>query len=277
MPRLVLFTDLDGTLLDHDTYSFEPAREALAKLESENIPVVFTTSKTRAEIEKCRRLTGNAHPFISENGGAVFVPEGYFGGDFSYDRKEDGYLVIELGAPHGELAAALGEIRLETGMDIRGVSEMEMEEIMRLTGLDEEDAALVRQREYGEPFLVHGDGASEEKIVREIQKRGYRHTEGGRFHHILGRSDKGKAVSILKGLYVKEWGLIKTAGIGDSLNDLPMLKAVDIPILVRKPGGGYDERVKIADLAVADAPGPYGWNSAVLKLIVSFGEKEPGE
>ncbi len=275
MPRLVLFTDLDGTLLDHDTYSFEPAREALAALESENVPVVFTTSKTRAEIEKWRRLAGNTDPFISENGGAIFVPEGYFGGDFVYDRKENGYLVIELGAPHRELARALGDIRRETGIEIRGVSEMDVEEIMKLTGLGEEDAALVRKREYGEPFVVGGGIEAEETVIGEIEKRGLRHTQGGRFHHILGRNDKGKAVSILKGLYVKEWGLVETAGIGDSLNDLPMLKAVDIPILVRKPGGGYDERIDIAGMAIADAPGPYGWNSAILKLIVSFSEKEP--
>lgn len=275
MPRLVLFTDLDGTLLDHDTYSFEPAREALAALESENVPVVFTTSKTRAEIEKWRRLAGNTAPFISENGGAIFVPEGYFGGDFVYDRKENGYLVIELGAPHRELARALGDIRRETGIEIRGVSEMDIEEIMKLTGLGEEDAALVRKREYGEPFVVGGGIEAEETVVGEIEKRGLRHTQGGRFHHILGRNDKGKAVSILKGLYVKEWGLVETAGIGDSLNDLPMLKAVDIPILVRKPGGGYDERIDIAGMAIADAPGPRGWNSAILKLIVSFSEKEP--
>ncbi|MEZ4548069.1 MAG: HAD-IIB family hydrolase [Thermodesulfobacteriota bacterium] len=275
MPRLVLFTDLDGTLLDHDTYSFEPAREALAALESENVPVVFTTSKTRAEIEKWRRLAGNTDPFISENGGAIFVPEGYFGGDFVYDRKENGYLVIELGASHRELALALGDIRRETGIEIRGVSEMETEEIMKLTGLGEEDAALVRKREYGEPFVVGGGIEAEKTVMDEIEKRGLRHTQGGRFHHILGRNDKGKAVSILKGLYVKEWGLVETAGIGDSLNDLPMLKAVDIPILVRKPGGGYDERIDIAGMAIADAPGPRGWNSAILKLIVSFSEKEP--
>ncbi|MCA9811032.1 MAG: mannosyl-3-phosphoglycerate phosphatase, partial [Candidatus Dadabacteria bacterium] len=136
-------------------------------------------------------------------------------------------------------------------------------------------AELVRKREYGEPFVVGGGIEAEKTVIGEIEKRGLRHTQGGRFHHILGRNDKGKAVSILKGLYVKEWGLVETAGIGDSLNDLPMLKAVDIPILVRKPGGGHDERVDIAGMAIADAPGPYGWNSAILKLIVSFSEKEP--
>lgn len=275
MPRLVLFTDLDGTLLDHDTYSFGPAREALAALESESVPVVFTTSKTRAEIEKWRRLTGNTDPFISENGGAIFVPEGYFGGDFVYDRKEDGYLVIELGAPHREVVRALEDIRRGTGIEIRGVSDMGVEEVMELTGLGEEDAGLVREREYGEPFVVGGGSEAEETVVGEIEKRGLTHTQGGRFHHILGRSDKGKAVSILKGLYVREWGVVETAGIGDSLNDLSMLKAVDIPILVRKPGGGYDERVSITGMAVADAPGPSGWNSAILKLIVSFSEKGP--
>ena len=275
MPRLVLFTDLDGTLLDHNTYSFAPAADALKALKAEGIPVIFTTSKTRAEIEKWRRLAGNTDPFISENGGAIFVPEGYFGGDFAHDRKEDGYLVIELGAPHEELAGALGDISRETGIEIRGVSEMDVEEIMKLTGLGEEDAGLVREREYGEPFVVGGGSEAEATVIREIERRGFKHTQGGRFHHILGGNDKGKAVSILKGLYVKEWGVVVTAGIGDSLNDLPMLKTVDIPILVRKPGGGYDERIDVAGMAVADAPGPYGWNSAILKLIISFSEKEP--
>ena len=31
-PMPVVFTDLDGTLLDHQSYSFEAAREALARL-----------------------------------------------------------------------------------------------------------------------------------------------------------------------------------------------------------------------------------------------------
>ena len=76
--RLLVFTDLDGTLLDHESYSFEPALPALAVLKEKNIPLVLCTSKTRAEIELFRIQLKNIHPFISENGGAIFVPKGNY-------------------------------------------------------------------------------------------------------------------------------------------------------------------------------------------------------
>ncbi|HEY4579910.1 MAG TPA: HAD-IIB family hydrolase, partial [Candidatus Acidoferrales bacterium] len=66
---MIVFTDLDGTLLDYHTFSWTAANEALAEIERRRVPLVFCTSKTRAEIEALRRKIGNAHPFISENGG----------------------------------------------------------------------------------------------------------------------------------------------------------------------------------------------------------------
>ena len=74
----VIFTDLDGTLLDRETYTWEAARPALDRVKRQGIPWVLVTSKTRGEVEFWRRCLGNEHPFIVENGGAVFVPAGYF-------------------------------------------------------------------------------------------------------------------------------------------------------------------------------------------------------
>ena len=85
----------------------------------------------------------------------------------------------------------------------------------------------------------------------------------------MGENDKGKAVHILTGIYEKELGEVKTVGIGDSLNDLPMLKEVKIPVLVQKPGGGYDGAISLDNLIYADASGPYGWNSEILKLFLN--------
>ena len=46
---VVVFTDLDGTLMDHDSYDVAPAKPALDALAARSIPVVPVTSKTRAE------------------------------------------------------------------------------------------------------------------------------------------------------------------------------------------------------------------------------------
>ena len=69
IPETVIFTDLDGTLLDADTFSFDPAEPALRLIRARSIPLILSSSKTRAEIEVYRKRLDNSHPFISENGG----------------------------------------------------------------------------------------------------------------------------------------------------------------------------------------------------------------
>jgi mannosyl-3-phosphoglycerate phosphatase len=274
-PRFLVYTDLDGTLLDHDTYSFDKALPALRLLEEENIPLLINTSKSRGEIERYRSLLGNTHPFISENGGGIFIPEGYFSRKFRYDRASGGYLVIERGTPREILRGVLKSVASETGILLRGVSDMSMTELMEATGLDEESALLAMERSYSEPFLIiQGDEA---EIVRKIAERGYNHTRGSRFHHILGDNDKGKAVRILTGIYRNESPSIKTIGVGDSLNDLPMLKEVDFPVLVRKRGGIYDSECRLGNMALADGEGPSGFNSALLKFFIKYEEKTSTE
>ena len=263
----LVFTDLDGTLLDYSSYSFEAAIPALQFISSKNIPLIICTSKTRAEIELYRRLLDNRGPFISENGGAIFIPDSYFPYDFGYDKEVDGYKVIELGTPHKTLIEALNSIKKDTGANLKGLSEMTIQELSEVSGLNREQAELARKREYDEPFIIYGDEWDKERVKEEITGRGFKHTEGGIFQHIMGENDKGKAVRVLIGLFRVKLSEPKTIGIGDSLNDLPMLEAVDIPILVQKPGGGYDSRIKLNNLMLARGIGPEGWNRAILNLL----------
>ena len=64
-PFFLVFTDLDGTLLDHDTYGWEAASPALAQCRERGIPIVLVSSKTRAEMDNLRRRMGLSMPFIS--------------------------------------------------------------------------------------------------------------------------------------------------------------------------------------------------------------------
>ncbi len=85
--------------------------------------------------------------------------------------------------------------------------------------------------------------------------------------HILGGSDKGKAVGILTELYGRKFGKIVTVGLGDSPNDAPMLEHVDYPVLVRKPDGSHESRIRAANLIRADGVGPEGWSEAIRKIL----------
>ncbi len=74
MSAYLIFTDLDGTLLDHDTYGYGDALPALELVKKRNVPLVLCTSKTREETSELRDELGLSHPFITENGGGIFIP-----------------------------------------------------------------------------------------------------------------------------------------------------------------------------------------------------------
>lgn len=267
MKKIVVFTDLDGTLLDHETYSFEEALPALGLLRDRDIPLVVCSSKTRAEIEHLRRRLQNTHPFTSENGGGVFIPSGYF--DIPPDsynvEEEGGYQVIRLGARYADLRKALEELRGE-GFDVRGFGDMTAEEVSALTGLSRQEAAMAKERDFDEPFVYKG--AELKPFIEAIEAKGFHYTKG-RLLHILGDSSKGGAVDILIDLYRRKHGEIVTIALGDSPNDREMLERADYAVIVRKPDGSCDPALDIRGVIRADGIGPAGWNKAILKLLSS--------
>lgn len=270
MNNLVVFTDLDCTLLDCRTYAFAAALPALDAMAERDVPLVICSSKTRAEIELYRKKLGNRHPFISENGGGIFIPRGYFGfpiGCCPPDIvKVDDYYCIVLGARYAELRRALAELRA-AGFGVVGFGDMTAEEVAQATDLAVEEARLAKQRDFDEPFVFSGDQSEAAALLEAVRARGFRHARG-RFFHITGESDKGMAVEILTEFYNKKYGKVQTAALGDGPNDAEMLEKVHYPVAVRKPDGCYDARLlQIPGLIRADGVGPEGWNRAVLSLL----------
>ncbi|MGB6338223.1 MAG: HAD-IIB family hydrolase [Candidatus Aminicenantaceae bacterium] len=271
--QLLIFTDLDGTLLDHLTYSFQPALPALTALKERSIPLVFCTSKTRAETEEIRRQTGNTHPFIVENGGAIFVPEDYFSQESELtieftkkDEKDAEYQIIELGTPYVRLREALSQIQAQYPGKIKGFGDLSIEEVAKLCEFSLDDAILAKHREYDEPFVLEEESLLD-KIQEAARVSNLQVTQGGRFYHLMGANDKGQAALRLIEIYGQNFEVFRSVALGDSLNDLPMLAAVDTPILLPKLDGRYDSSVKLDGLIFSKSTGPTGWCDAVLKII----------
>jgi mannosyl-3-phosphoglycerate phosphatase len=264
--RLIVFSDLDGTLLDHRDYSFGPARPALDALRETGVPLVLCTSKTRLETEHWRLALANVHPFIVENGGAAYVPDGTFGPEARFDKRAGGYGVLDFGRPYAELRRALEGIRASTGLPLCGFGDMTVEEIADRAGFTRQDAARAAAREYDEPFTGVED-VQLPRVVREAAALGFQVVSGGRFHHLVGGNDKGRAVRAVRALYEESRGPVRTVGLGDSANDVPMLQAVDVPVLVRKPDGAHLEATHLPGLVIAPYAGPEGWREAVLRVL----------
>ncbi len=247
----VVVTDLDGTLLDPETYSWEPARETIRRLQERAIPIVFCTSKTRAETELLRAEIGVRDPYIVEDGGAICWPEG----------------TQVLGVAHAELLVCFRELQARTGEALRGLSEMTDAEFSADSGLAFDRTALARQREFDEPFRILRD---EEAVLPAIERAaagwGFRITRGGRYFHLHGAADKGTAVSHL----LRRYPGARSIGLGDSRLDLPLLQAVHVPVAVARPDGTYDETLVagVAGLEKTNAPGPEGWSQAIARFVL---------
>jgi mannosyl-3-phosphoglycerate phosphatase family protein len=263
MSKIVIITDLDGTLLHPQTYSFKEAQPALQLIRKMKIPLIFCSSKTRAEIEVYRKKLTNHHPFISENGGGIFIPEEYF--SFPVDGREYGnYKLITLGKPYTEIRKQFILLREKLGVKVQGFGDMTAKKIAELTHLSMLEANLACQRDFDEPFIF--EDRRNAQFLQAIEGAGLQWTEG-RLFHIMGVHDKGKAVDILKTFYQREKGDIQTIGLGDSLNDLPMLKTVDRPVLICHEDGTHDARVKVPALLKTKHAAASGWNEVILSLL----------
>ncbi len=264
-PHLVILTDLDGSLLDADTYDYGAARSALQDLRARQIPVMFCTSKTFAEVEPLRREMKNAHPFIVENGGAVYIPNGYFPEAPEHSIRRNGYDVVEFGTSYSTLREGLRAIERKLGIRLKGLGDMNVDEVVATTGLSPIQAMAAQKREYDEPFLVN-DPSKMFEIRHEAGQLGLLVVLAGRFAHLVGGTHTGPACRTLLESCRKHWGAIKIAAIGSSLNDIPMLEQADYPFLVEQRGGGYQSGIAFKKLIRVEGIGPVGWATCIQQL-----------
>lgn len=268
----VAFSDLDGTLLDHDTYDWRPAESGMAALRDAGIPLVLASSKTRAEMEIWRERLANADPFIVENGGAAFVPLDHPGFRVEGGVEREGYRVLELGVAYPTLCKALLEIAAETRLDLLGFHQMTPDQVAGATGLSGDDLVRSMKREYDEPFLLPRSlgAAAWARVEASAGARGLRATRGGRFGHLLGTTNKGAAARRL--IEAREEALGHTPvtlACGDAENDLEMLASADHAIVVRGRDGRSAQLLhETLPLAVfTQGRGPAGFSEGVLSVL----------
>jgi len=257
----IVFSDLDGTILDHNTYSTGESKNIIELLGKKKIPLIFCTSKTFAENEFFRKELGNSDPFIVENGGAIYIPENYFSFQFPYTRKLKNYFVIDFGPKREVLLEAMDDLKSE-GIEVRSFVNMSFEEIAEDADLSLEMAQLAKEREFTMPFKL-----LDESKINELKKFARAHdlnlTKGGRYFHLMGKFDKGEAVRKLSTLFKKEFNKIETIGFGDSQNDFEMLEAVDNGFLVGKIDGKYASN----KFPHAEGIGPGGFSKKMTELL----------
>lgn len=269
-PKHVVFTDLDGSLLDHYSYSFRSALPVLRQLERRGVPVIPVSSKTRAELEPLRDEMANEGPFIVENGAAIFIPEGYFEHQPADSSARDGYWVREFVGPRQRWVDLLDALRPEFPEEFDCFASVAEEGIAAMTGLSLAAAALANRREYTEPFRWRGTDERLKQFLALLQASGANVQEGGRFLSVGGDCDKGKALIWLRNEFQRSFNGVRVAdlAIGDSGNDRAMLEVAGSAVLVRSPEHDYPELRRSSGVMRSLAYGPEGWAEGVSRWLL---------
>lgn len=249
---LIVFTDLDGTLLDHETYSWAPAAPAVAALRDNGIPLILASSKTAAELAPLRDELGFSRcPAIVENGAGILEP----GEDGSGDDGD-----------HAAIRAALDELPPDLRAGFSGFSDWSVSEIAERTGLTEDAAARAARRRFSEPGLWKGTEAGEARFQALLAERGISARRGGRFLTLAfgaTKADRMREIAARLDLPFK-------VALGDAPNDVEMLEAADVGVIVANPHREPLERLRGEDaghIIRTEKPGPDGWNTAVQQIL----------
>ena len=269
--QLIVVTDLDGTLLDQQTYRYDACLPAIQRLQSLGIPLILCSSKTYAEIQHLWEELGLSAPFIVENGGAIYFQEQVFPFPVEGARAKGKFKILEFGTHISILRKALREAARQNGVELRSFGSMTLDEIARLTGLNISDSALAAKREYDEPFVIEGE--AREKLYTALIAKGFTVVEGDRFCHLTGANDKGRAVTTLLELYRRSDPSVFSVGLGNSANDIGFLSQVDRPIVIQNPDGTWDPEVmkRIPTVQGSHRIGPQGWREAMEEVLGSVG------
>ncbi|OON35581.1 mannosyl-3-phosphoglycerate phosphatase [Izhakiella australiensis] len=255
---LLIVTDLDGSLLDHHTYSWQPAQPWLDKLIQHQLPIVICSSKTASEIIVLQQqLNLSGMPFISENGALAQIDLS----DFPQPLRRYG------GADYASICYTLAHLRQQHGYKFTGFADVTANEVAQWTGLAPGDAANARLRQASESLIWRDSQSNFQQFCQHLTLAGLMITQGGRFWSVMGQeSGKGTALRWLLANYpTHREGQRITLGLGDGPNDTGMLEVVDYAIVIKGHSKKPVQLNRNDDQQVyhTAAQGPLGWSEGL--------------
>lgn len=261
---MAVFTDIDGTFISNDT--FDPGKNfALAEeLDRHNHFLVFNSSKTFHEIAFMQKKFKTKYPFICETGGGIYHPKRL---GFEYDKKREDYFILSESIKIRRFRDLVRElIKNNFSHDFEFFDELNQFEKSKLTGLSGSDLAHASDRDFSILIKHSGNKTSFKKLNEALNLHNLNMIQGGRFCHVCSNNNKGKATNyFLKHIMrANEDMKIISVAIGDSMNDLDMLNAVDYPCIVKSDNNhNLLDKVKNKNVVCSSSNAPHGWVECV--------------
>ncbi len=259
--KVLIFSDLDGSLLHRDTFKFDEIKDYLRQLISKGIFIIPNTSKTEREILEFNNELGLSLPYISENGAAINgldllnenLPK-----ELILSREKDTLLKI---------FKNIVPINLQNKCE--WLSEMDRKNQSLIFGLKNKKLNMALDRKYTVPFVFRGNKNEKNELSKIIKNENLYLQEGGRVINLTDKVNKAKALQVFVRFYKRNNENVKTIAVGDNYNDLNMLKTSDFPCLVFNDKFTLD-KIPINNLITTNKPSPEGWADVIKMALVKI-------
>ena len=261
MQKILIFTDLDGSLLHRDTFKFDKIKDYIKELLSKGIFIIPNTSKTEKEILEFNNELGSNLPYICENGAAIKGLEllnSNLPKELILSKEKNNIIKI-----------FKKSVPIDLQNKCKWLSDMDKKKQSIIFGLESEKLKMALDRKYTIPFIFEGNKAQKKELLKIVRNKGLALQEGGRVINLTDKVNKAKALQVFVRFFKKNNKNVKTIAVGDNYNDLDMLKISDYPCLVFNDKFTLD-LIPINDLIATNKPSPEGWADVIKMALVKI-------
>ena len=253
--KILIFTDLDGSLLNRDNFEFGSIKNFIKELLSHDIFIIPNSSKTAKEITNFNEELEEKLPYIAENGSSIHdlnLINSNFPEKITLSREISELLeIFKKNVPNN------------LKIKCKFLKDLTKKEQLNILGLPADKIKFAIKRDYTVPFKFEGNKNQKEKLQKFIKSSGLTMQEGGRIINLCDKVSKSQAMkNVIKVFKKVSNEKLITIAVGDNFNDLDMLRNSDFPCLVFNDKFTL-EKININNCIVSKKPAPEGWEEIV--------------
>ena len=256
--NILLFTDLDGTLLNKKTFEFKAALNLIKNCVSKGINIIPNSSKTDLELDEICENLEIPKVYISENGSCIY------GLNFLSKNLNE---KVRLSRNKDIIFKNFTDnINVKLQKKCLILENETLQNQIEVLGLPKNKIFKAMNRKFSTPFIFLGNKEEEVELKKHVNKFGLNIQFGGRVLSLGDKVSKGNAMmrfmSLLSNETKKNYVSIC---VGDNENDFDMLDKCDYPCLVKN---GPLKNINFKNQCVfSQKEAPDGWVEVVNKTL----------